>query len=603
MAWDARRPSRIGDCKMTLRLRIENVNNLADGGPIEYSVNQSGFEIGRDTGMDWTLPDPNRFVSSCHIEIRFENGGYFMYDVSTNGTFVNGSSMRVKSPYQLQQGDKLQIGHYLVVASMDQSAAESAPAPEPSLTNNMGSAFTTPPSSPPSSGGDIWSMGSGGAPAGAGDFDPTPRSSDRMPDFGDQHISTSEFGAAAPAAQPTPPAPQPESPFGAPPAQPAGSPFGEAPAQPAGGSPFGTPPAQPAAPAGGSPFGEAPTPAQPQEEIGSPFGAPAPAAEEPNPFAPQGTPPDAEPSPFGAPEPAAPSAPPATPDAGGSPFGNAAPAGAGEAAFGGSPAPAPYPPRPTEGSPFGDPQHTKPPEIPPAQVQPPQQPPAPHPVAPPPAAEAAPQSEAFAAPPQRPKQAPPAPAPNAAASDSDVLKAICEGAGMRPDALSGVDAGAVAYEIGQSLRIVAAELAGLLRARAAAKQMVKSGSRTMVGHDANNPMKFIPTAGEALEVMFGPGRPGYQRGAEAIQSSFNDLKKHQYAVHAAIQPALAKLLEDLSPESVEDKVEGSRFSSKGAKAWEVYVERWDAKTHPYENGMLDVFLAYFADAYDDAANG
>ena len=578
MAWDARRPSRIGDCEMTLRLRIENVNSLADGGPIEYSVNQSGFEIGRDSGMDWTLPDPNRFVSSCHIEIRFENGGYFMYDVSTNGTFVNGSSMRVKSPYQLQQDDKLQIGHYLVVASMDQSAAESAPAPEANPAHAIGSAFTTPPSSPPSGGGDIWSMGGGGAPPGAGDFDPTPRTAERIPDFGDQHISTSEFGAAAPAAPPT--------------RQPA-SPFGETP---------------PASPAGASPFGDAPAQAseQPPAPSGSPFGAPAPAAEEPNPFAPQGTPQPTEPSPFGAPEPAAPSVKPVAPDAGGSPFGgkaSAAALGAGEAAFGGSPAPAPYPPRPTEGSPFGDPQHTKPPEIPTAQVQ---QPPAPAPQAPPPAvpgAEAAPQSEAFAAPPQRPKRASRAPAENAAASESDVLRAICEGAGMPPDALSGVDAGAVAYEIGQSLRIVAAELAGLLRARAAAKQMVKSGSRTMVGHEANNPMKFIPTAGEALEVMFGPGRPGYQRGAGAIQSSFNDLKKHQYAVHAAIQPALAKLLEDLSPESVEDKIEGSRFSSKGAKAWEVYVERWDAKTHPYENGMLDVFLAYFADAYDDAANG
>ena len=53
---------------MTLTLRIDNFPSLPDGGPIEFSTDQGGFEIGRDPAMDWTLPDPNRFVSSCHAE-------------------------------------------------------------------------------------------------------------------------------------------------------------------------------------------------------------------------------------------------------------------------------------------------------------------------------------------------------------------------------------------------------------------------------------------------------------------------------------------------------------------------------------------------------
>ena len=79
-----------------------------------------------------------------------------------------------------------------------------------------------------------------------------------------------------------------------------------------------------------------------------------------------------------------------------------------------------------------------------------------------------------------------------------------------------------------------------------------------------------------------------------------DIQRHQTAVYAAMQPALAKLLEDLSPEAIEERTSGGLMSSKKSRAWETFVERWDAKTHPYENGMLDVFLAYFADAYDDA---
>jgi type VI secretion system protein ImpI len=67
-----------------------------------------------------------------------------------------------------------------------------------------------------------------------------------------------------------------------------------------------------------------------------------------------------------------------------------------------------------------------------------------------------------------------------------------------------------------------------------------------------------------------------------------------------MQKALAKLLDGLSPQSIEAKLTSSAFSSKKARAWEMFVERWDAKTDPYENGMLDVFLAYFSEAYDEA---
>ncbi|QDC10319.1 type VI secretion system-associated FHA domain protein TagH [Oceanicola sp. D3] len=533
---------------MTLTLRIDNFPSLPDGGPIEFSTDQGGFEIGRDPAMDWTLPDPNRFVSSCHAEIRYENGTYWLYDVSTNGTFVNGGSMRVKSPYQLQSGDKLQIGHYLVVAQV--AAAQSAPAP----------AFEAPPPASPGpsafdqggggGGGDIWSVGGGGggsgaaAPPSSGDF--SSRSGvGGMSDFGDQHIDLPDFGGSETG---TPPPPAQGGAGG-------GSPFGDAP--PPQQPPQAPPPQQPPVSESASPFGDVPPPSAPEPQ------APPPAQETTG-------------SPFGP----GPSAPPEAPEQ------------------------APQPPE-TTGSPFGPgPAET------PAQAEPPQQqqppapeptpaaPPPPTPAAPPPVSPTAPAAEAFAAP---PVQAPSTPLPKAGSVGdvSGLLAAIADGAGISPKAFEGPDPGAVAHEIGRALRIMVGELAGLLKARAATKQSLKSGSRTMIGADANNPLKFMPGAAEQLEVMFGTGRQGYMRGAETVQKSFNDIKMHQYAVHAALQPALARLLEDMSPEAVEEKVEGGRFGGKDSRAWQIYVERWDAKTHPYDNGMLDVFLAYFSEAYDD----
>ncbi len=219
-----------------------------------------------------------------------------------------------------------------------------------------------------------------------------------------------------------------------------------------------------------------------------------------------------------------------------------------------------------------------------------------------------PASEPFSAP--RPAAQPQPTRPNpprkpqaarhGASADAMLLRAICEGAGIRPEALMAGDPAETGREIGRALRIVAEDLANLLKARAATKQSVKSRSRTMIGNTDNNPLKFVPTAEEALEVMFGTARPGFQRGAAAVKSALDDIKRHQYGVHAAIQPALAQLLEELAPEAIEGKIGGSVLTSKKTKAWELYVERWDAMTAPYDNGMLDVFLAYFSDAYDAA---
>src|SRR5262249_21924392 len=98
---------------MAPHLKIENVPNLPDGGPVEIAVTgKRGIDIGRDTHLDWTLPDPTRHISSKHAEIRYKEGGYWLHDVSTNGTFLNGSDHRMQAPHRLRNGDRFVIGHY-----------------------------------------------------------------------------------------------------------------------------------------------------------------------------------------------------------------------------------------------------------------------------------------------------------------------------------------------------------------------------------------------------------------------------------------------------------------------------------------------------------
>jgi type VI secretion system protein ImpI len=111
---------------MTLRLSIENLDRLPDGGPLRVEVKGRGLDLGRDAHLDWTLPDPSRTVSSKHCEIRFRDGGYWLHDVSTNGTFVNGAQFRLDGPYMLRDGDRLAIGPYIIAVAVQGQLAPAA---------------------------------------------------------------------------------------------------------------------------------------------------------------------------------------------------------------------------------------------------------------------------------------------------------------------------------------------------------------------------------------------------------------------------------------------------------------------------------------------
>ena len=190
------------------------------------------------------------------------------------------------------------------------------------------------------------------------------------------------------------------------------------------------------------------------------------------------------------------------------------------------------------------------------------------------------------------------PAPSAAAGD--FVAAFCRGAGLSAKAYTDIDAQRLAESLGAALRHVSREVMLSLQDRAAAKHFARTGERTMRGATDNNPLKFLPEPDQALETMFLRPRAGFQSGPDGLDEALKDLRLHQAALFAALQPALARLLSDLAPESVEAEAEKSRLgTSRKGKAWDVYVSRWDAKTAPHENGILDEFLRHFSDAYRD----
>ena len=95
---------------------------------------EQGGTIGRGNANTWILEDPEKFISTKHSQIIFENGYYYLSDLSTNGTFFNGSREPIGSGNRvtLKDGDRFTLGDYEFLVSMrNNSQAAPASFPDP----------------------------------------------------------------------------------------------------------------------------------------------------------------------------------------------------------------------------------------------------------------------------------------------------------------------------------------------------------------------------------------------------------------------------------------------------------------------------------------
>lgn len=161
----------------------------------------------------------------------------------------------------------------------------------------------------------------------------------------------------------------------------------------------------------------------------------------------------------------------------------------------------------------------------------------------------------------------------------------------------------IADELGGLMRVAVENLTQLLNARVQTKRFVRASSQTTIQALDNNPLKFAPTCDDALKIMFGPRTRGYLDARRAFEGAFADLKSHQINTFSAMQRAVRMLAEDLDPKAIEEAAGpetrlAALFGSRTSKAWNMYVARWQAKALRHENGLVDAFMFYFAECYD-----
>ncbi|MDH5570345.1 MAG: type VI secretion system-associated FHA domain protein TagH [Gammaproteobacteria bacterium] len=105
---------------MSLVLTIIKSPSQNSAAEATKTFSQQGGTIGRGKDNSWVMSDPERYLSTCHSEITYENDQYFLTDLSTNGTFFNGSRepMGKGNRVQLKDSDHFTIGDYEIKISL-----------------------------------------------------------------------------------------------------------------------------------------------------------------------------------------------------------------------------------------------------------------------------------------------------------------------------------------------------------------------------------------------------------------------------------------------------------------------------------------------------
>jgi len=619
---------------MTLTLTIENETSLPNGAPVSVKVtDKRNLDIGRGAHLDWTLPDPSRFISGKHCEVRYRDGAYWLYDVSTNGTFLNDNTRRIQTPHKLDNGDRLAIGSYIILVTIEDEephktsgapfaatdaanaqagaikgslAEEQAPASGEHAVAPVEEAKSTEaaltegaPSAQPKTGADFWA--------------------DLIAeDLGPQDEVTSET--------PAPAAPQPRMPImpkigalrlGGEQSNSEGhhndkTAFAKTEAEPSTDNDRVAAHAGPAEPAFDAWLEKDAPEEKPASEDNTLFEKPSADASEPDevelpplPKAdafslnridlhPSHLQPEPEPTPSVSLEIAR-----LVVKASGA----AHEAEAGEPAAAGHPPAASSPTLEKSAAPSELPRVADAPSAfvsnPRTKTQPPTSPPW---MAPPlhaPAAEVTPPAQ-----PPRPQATLTAPTEGDVTLDA-FIERFATAAGIPAQLFDKRDKLKAADDLGFMIHLVVSSLRQLLSARDSAKRFARTSSRTVVQAFDNNPLKFAPTPEDALKIMFGPKTSGYLDARRTLESAFEDLKTHQIKTFSAMQGAVKMLVEDLDPEELDSSLGeehglAALLSSRKSKLWDLYLARWQAKTLRHEDGLADAFMFYFAECYDRA---
>lgn len=199
-----------------------------------------------------------------------------------------------------------------------------------------------------------------------------------------------------------------------------------------------------------------------------------------------------------------------------------------------------------------------------------------------------------------------APIPDTPTPQNDAFfDALYTRLGLPQNTQNTVDKSTFIEDIATVLTISTQGLMGLLAGRSAFKQESRL-SMTMIQPRSNNPIKFSLDPSDALEMLLVKKKPGYLSAKVAYEEAINDVLQHQMAFLTGLQASLEGLLEELSPEALEQeaKQKGRSFISKSSSAqkWALYREKHAKTLSSVKENLNDVLATHFSAAYEAHIN-
>lgn len=155
-------------------------------------------------------------------------------------------------------------------------------------------------------------------------------------------------------------------------------------------------------------------------------------------------------------------------------------------------------------------------------------------------------------------------------------------------------------ELDTIFRIVVDGVMDVLRARAEIKNTFRLPV-TLIQRSENNPLKFAPTADEALQKLLSPASGAFLSGTDAFQDAFDDIRCHQMAMLAGVRAGFEAVLAHFNPDRLEQELDGgkrSAFAGKG-RYWERYRENFESLARDPDECFRRLFGDEFARAYEE----
>jgi len=113
-----------------LVIRVVSFNGQPVAGDLVARFGETGGTIGRGRNSTLVLPDPELFISRTHAIISFQAGHYIITDNGTqHPVLLNGQRLGAGAQARIADGTDIQVGGYLLRASVSTPVAPSAPGP------------------------------------------------------------------------------------------------------------------------------------------------------------------------------------------------------------------------------------------------------------------------------------------------------------------------------------------------------------------------------------------------------------------------------------------------------------------------------------------